>query len=57
MRVRTRRGHTSRVHRDDELRNVDLYHTDHGTRLLFEGLRPERTDGGEVGYLVTLSCA
>ena len=57
QRVRTRRGHTARPHRDDELRNVDLYHTDHGTKLLFEGLRPERMGDGEVGYLVMFSCA
>ena len=57
QRVRTRRGHTSRAHHDDELRNVDPYHTDHGTRLLFEGLGPERMDDGEGGCLVTFSCA
>ncbi|PIL23053.1 hypothetical protein GSI_14360 [Ganoderma sinense ZZ0214-1] len=57
QRVRARWGHTGRAHFDDELRNVDLYHVDHGTRLFFEGLRPERMGGGEVVYVVKFSCA
>ncbi|KAM5543572.1 hypothetical protein V8D89_002823 [Ganoderma adspersum] len=57
QRVRTRRGHTPRPHSDDALRNVDLYHVDHGTKLLFEGLIPERLSDGEVVYVVKFGCA
>ncbi|KAM5543574.1 hypothetical protein V8D89_002825 [Ganoderma adspersum] len=57
QRVRTRRGHTPRPHSDDAFRNVDLYHTDHGKKLMFEGLRPERLGGGEVAYVAMFSCA